>query len=131
MDLARIKALARIKGDYEDGYLEAVLPGIIEAVRGYTGQTFIDETTGEDRFPAIIELAVAKWVQAYTNPAGVSSQSMGSVSQSFRSDASAIPSEVLSLLDVYLQSIEGETSTRGKFGFIPMPNPAPPYPPEQ
>lgn len=116
MDLQRLKALLRVQGDQEDAFFAAVLPGVRDGVRAYTGQTFITES-GEDDFPPVVEMAIAKWVQAYTNPAGVASQSVGSLSQSFRPDGSGIPADAAALLDVYVQTLDQPTQ-RGSFRFV-------------
>lgn len=112
MDFQEVKALLRIYGTDEDAYIKAVLPLVLEAVRDYTGETFLD-ADGKDLFPGTVKMAVAKWVQAYTNPAAVTSQGMGSVSQSF--DGGGIPAEVKALLDAY------NKKSGGSFGFVPMP----------
>lgn len=113
MDIAEVKALLRIRGDDEDDYMESVLPLVLDGVRTYTGRTFLDEQTGEDAFPGLVKMAIAKWVQAYTNPAGVTSQGMSSLSQSFTNEG--IPAEVKELLDRYTGSVKSD------FTFIPMP----------
>lgn len=114
MDVTEVKALLRLTGTQDDAYLTAVLPLIKESVRDYTGQPFIVEEGGADAFPALVKLAIAKWCQAFTNPAGVASQGMGSVSFSYDPSGGGIPSDVKKLLDQYIRG-------KGSFGFIPSP----------
>lgn len=120
MELQELKTLARLTGVQDDDYLAALFPLIKDAARDYTGQTFRDDL-GNDVFPSMVKMALVKWVQAFANPAGIGSQSIGGASFSYTAGESAIPSEAKTLLDQYLAAT-GQAEADRTFRFIAAPD---------
>lgn len=118
MKLEEIKVLARLTGDQDDAYLAAVLPIIKDAIRSYTGKSYRNDKN-EDAFSPLAKMAVVKWVQMFSNPAGVASQSSSGVSFAYDLTAQGIPEPVRELLAGEVEL--GAAETGKKFGYVQMP----------
>ena len=118
MNLQEIKVLARLTGDQDDAYLSAVLPIIKDAIRNFTGKPYRNEQN-EDDFSPLAKMALVKWVQMFSNPAGIASQSTSGVSYSYDLTAQGIPEPVRELLAAEVE--QGAVDPARKFTFVQMP----------
>ena len=118
MNLQEIKVLARLTGDQDDAYLSAVLPIIKDAIRAYTGKHY-ENDSGGDNFSPLAKMAIVKWIQMFSNPAGIASQSTSGVSYSYDLTAQGIPEPVRELLAAEVE--QGAVDPARKFTFVQMP----------
>ncbi len=92
MTLAELKKIMRITDTSEDDYLIAMLPAVIEWVKGYCNNDF---SAG---LPDVVKVAIAKYIQFTLNEPGMKSESLGDYSYTRES---GVPKAITDMLTPY------------------------------
>jgi hypothetical protein len=97
MDKIEVKTLLQIQTTNHDGYLDAIIPLIIEWVQGYCHQSFENDQE-ELKLPGGAKIFVAQACEFNMNQAGMQSESLGDYSVSYTTD---YPESMMKLLRPY------------------------------
>lgn len=76
MNVTEVKSLTEIKTDKHDDYILTILPYMIESIKEYCNNQFLD-VDGNESLPGGARIAISKWIQFNILQAGVNSRSQG------------------------------------------------------
>lgn len=119
LTLSDVKTLLDLRGTTKDAFITAILPVIKEGTRTYLDHQLFKDAAGVDDFPALVQLGMVKWIEAFTNPAGVRNFSRGDVSTAYEIE-SGVPATARAYFDDWAR--KNKVKSRA-FGFIPAIRP--------
>jgi hypothetical protein len=91
-----VKKLLGISSDKHDDFIAEMIPILIEFVKDYCNNKFVEDN--KEVLPGGVKLFVARAIQFNMNPAGVTGRSMGGASYSYDTD---YPPAIMRLLRPY------------------------------